>query len=294
MSLREPQDRLNSAKAFCRKHGIPIKGIKPLRLRFNSLFRVPAEHLVLRVHNAATAFEDVKRELDIAQHLARNSVPTPAALKGAEDVYWSGMHFVTAWEYLQPGPAPEAPEGQFGDLLRQFYIAMESFEPPLPPFAPLKDALFQVRSLSIKPEARAFLEDAIATCVADLNFCTAADAMRPIHGDAHEGNVIWVGGTGFLIDFEAVSNGSIENDIAPMIITKRRFRPDLDLESFVARVAPRIDIGAIHPAIVRARELRMVVWLAKSAKGSDDLHTEFERRLENLSNQDNTAAWVPK
>lgn len=294
MSLREPEKRLISATEFCREHRIPTKGIEPLRLRFNSLFLVPEARLVLRVHNAATAQEDVKRELDIARHLARNDVATPAAFEGADDVYWSGAHLVTAWEYLQPGPPPEAPESAFGELIRQFHSAMESFEGSLRPFEPLKGALQQVRSLSAKPEVRAFLEDAVATCVADLKLFSRAEATRPIHGDAHAGNVIWVDGTGFLIDFEAVSNGSIGHDIAPMIITKRRFRPELDIARFLSAVTPGVDIGAIPPAIVRARELRMVVWLGTSAIDSDDLTAEFERRVDNLSNQDSTAPWVPK
>jgi len=192
----------------------------------------------------------VAREVAIARHLAAKNAPiVPPCVDPPAGPHIVGDLAVTLWQFMPHRPAAESDSNQAAAALRAVHAALTDFPDALPTLAAQFDevrARLQSPSAlpALAPADRVFLLDAHATIVTRL--AALAPSARPVHGDAHLGNVLMTADGARWTDFEAACIAPPEWDLGLL--------PDAD---------PSV-IGPVDPALVRImsdlRSLGVAAW----------------------------------
>ena len=151
----------------------------------------------------------LEREVAVAQHLAASGVPIVGPWDNPGPHIADGLE-ASLWHWADHDSS-QVSGAQFGAMLGPLHRALESYSGDLPLLAgPLTD-----------------ISTALATS-SDPTLHRAADELlplvqtwprRPLHGDAHTGNVLMTPGGPLWTDFEDVCLGPVEWDLASMTIT---------------------------------------------------------------------------
>jgi Phosphotransferase enzyme family len=221
------------------------EGARVLADANNTVVLLPRAGVVAKVATSALAGrggEALERELAIGRRLAERGAAGAAPLPG-DPAGPHRMHgtVVTLWRHAEAGPRPADGDRLLGEVVRAFHAALAGMGERLP------------RLAETVGRARALVTDAAATprlSAADRALCVAAgerlaallDAAGTgtcLHGEPHEGNVIWTTGGPVLVDFEAACTGPLEWDLA--------YLPDAALDAF-----PELDralVEALRPGV---------------------------------------------
>jgi predicted trehalose synthase len=192
----------------------------------------------------------VRREVAIARHLAAKNAPiVPPCAELPAGPHVVGDLAVTLWQFMPHRPACESDSNQAAAALLAVHAALTDFPAALPTLAAQFDkvrATLQSPSAApaLAPADRTVLLNAHETIVTRL--APLATSARPVHGDAHLGNVLMTAGGACWTDFEAAC-------IAP---------PEWDL-GLLSGADPSV-IGPTDPALVRImsdlRSLGVAAW----------------------------------
>lgn len=146
----------------------------------------------------------LEREIAVAGYLAATTVPVvvPWPEPGPHEAH--GLP-VSLWTWYQPDPAPLTPLAYAG-LLADLHEALSDYPAELPVLTgPLTDIA----------AARQVSQDPVLHAAADALVPLALTwPRRPLHGDAHTGNVLNTPSGPRWLDFEDVCVGPIEWDLA--------------------------------------------------------------------------------
>ncbi|HVE63845.1 MAG TPA: aminoglycoside phosphotransferase family protein [Mycobacteriales bacterium] len=151
----------------------------------------------------------MEREVAVCSYLAAAGASIVAPWSGGGPYAALGLE-VSLWEWMEPRPQPVSAE-VYGALLKDLHDALGGYVADLPTLVgPLTDI-------------------AAAQCVSDNRILhRAADRLvplaltwprRPLHGDAHLGNVLHTSAGPRWIDFEDVCVGPVEWDLASRTVT---------------------------------------------------------------------------
>lgn len=146
----------------------------------------------------------LQREIDVVRHLHARGAPVVPAWDEPGPFVANGLH-VSLWTWVEQlsGAVSSA---EFGTLIRDLHKALDTFDRPLPPLVgPLTD----VRSALTRSDAPVLHAAAAALIPLALSW-----PRRPLHGDAHTGNVLLTAGGPRWIDFEDACSGPLEWDLA--------------------------------------------------------------------------------
>ena len=219
----------------------------------NVSIRLDPLPVVARVFSIGRFRADVAalgRELAIARHLAERNAPIVRPAAGLP----AGPHVcgdlaVTLWQFTPHRPATERDSNQAAAALVAIHAALADFRGPLPT---LEAKFVEVRAMLEEPAAmpalaasgRVLLLNAHDTIMARL--AVLAIRQRPVHGDAHLGNVLMTEDGARWTDFEAACLAPVEWDLALL--------PEAD----------RALVGPIDPEIARTmsdlRSLGVAAW----------------------------------
>lgn len=288
--------RLEAAREFSITNGLACTSLKVLRHGANTIFHCMPSNLVIKVHAETKTQDDVAREILVSTYLLSHNVPTIQVHPDFATVQQVSSHYyLSIWRYHQPSVRPDDYLAKFGHLLHGFHSCMRSFSERFPDFDPIGKIRDRLNLIKHWPEEVAFLRELANSVEGRLADLPLPIEQGVLHGDAHTGNILWTQDGGLLHDFENVSCGAFEHDIAPMHIIKRRFLNDLDLVAFCNGYDPsqRSLFDHIDETYLDVRELSMVCWLGSSI-GSDPARAhEFKHRVSSLRNGRVHERWKP-
>jgi hypothetical protein len=118
---------------------------------------------------------------------------------------------VSLWQWFEPDPEPISPPAAYGRLLKDLHDALQSYDAELPVLVgPLTDI-----ATALEMSDDAVLHEAAARLVP----LALTWPRRPLHGDAHTGNVLTTRSGPRWMDLEDVCCGPVEWDLASRTVT---------------------------------------------------------------------------
>lgn len=170
-----------------------------------ALTRVPTRASILR----GEPMPWLERELAAVAWLAGAGAPVVPAWRDPGPFLVDGLA-VSVWTWTEH-TAGEIDQAMFGGMLRELHAALDGYRGDLPVLVgPITDATAAL-SLSDDP--------VLHEAAAELLPLAATWPRRPLHGDAHTGNVLLTPAGPRWTDFEDVSVGPVEWDLASATIT---------------------------------------------------------------------------
>jgi Ser/Thr protein kinase RdoA (MazF antagonist) len=225
---------LAAARAAAAAAGLDADGLAVLRDANNTIVLLPRERLVAKVATstlAARGDDALERELAVGRHVAVHAAPiAPPAPGGAAGPHEIDGTVVTFWEHRTSVPAPEQPDHALGRALASLHEALATVDLELPSLAArlglaaklLADPVATPGLSSADRRAAARAHESATSLLAD------AGEVIALHGEPHEGNVLWTDEGPLLIDFEAVCAGPRAWDVAHLDRTALAAFPDLE------------------------------------------------------------------
>jgi hypothetical protein len=249
-----------------------------------------AGRLVIKVGRSAELLERARREVRVADWLAKHDVP---AVRSAETgVRLVEGHPVTYWQRLPESLRPAEP-ADVAPLLRLVHAL------PEPDFGlPPRDLLggverwLRLAGDAVDPADTAFLRarrDRLAAQVAEL---TPQLTPGPIHGDALPRNV-HIGPDGpVLMDLETFSCDLREHDLVVQTLNRDRYGVSpAAYAAFTDAYGWDVAEWAGAEVLRGARETAGCAWVAQHAAANPAALTEFRRRVASLRAADATVRW---
>jgi len=188
----------------------------------------------------------LEREVAVAQFLAASGAPIVAPWQDPGPHVSEGLE-VSLWQWAEHVPG-EVSAATFGILLGQLHEALASYRGQLPTLVgPLTD-ISSALAVSSNPTLHAAADELLPLALSWPG--------RPLHGDAHTGNVLTTPSGPRWTDFEDVCVGPVEWDLASMTIT----------DDALAAYPGRIDRARLEAC----RDLRRLQVLASLLVGDVD------------------------
>lgn len=230
---------MSAATALARDNGLDVTEPVVLADLFSLMVHLRPAPVVARVATRMPRLRSpiddwLRLEVDVTTYLAaRNApvvTPSPELPPGPHlaDGFW-----ITFWTYLEPDPDREPTAADGAAMLTDLHAELRSYPGELP-----------LLCANDVPRGLALLDGAggvLSAAEADLLRATAErlapflavpdDDWRPVHGDAHPGNLVATRDGLVWIDFEDVCRGPVEWDIVTMMdagaeVTHHRPDPD--------------------------------------------------------------------
>jgi hypothetical protein len=200
----------------------------------------------------------LRREVEVASFLATSGAALVPPAKAPGPFHAGGLD-VTFWQWLEP-QSDRVTQRQFAALLFNLHEHLNSYDGELPVLVgPLTDV----------EAALGLSDDEMLHHVAARLLPEAREwPRRPLHGDAHTGNLLSTAQGHLWLDFEDACLGPLEWDFASRTIT------DEAIAAYPGQLDPHL--------LQRCRQLRRLQILA--AVLTSDIDPEAESLLHDLRN----------
>lgn len=203
----------------------------------------------------------LEREVSVAGFLAASGVPVVAPWEDPGPHLADGLE-VSLWQWAEHDSNQVSP-ADFGAMLGELHEALASYPGDLPPLVgPLTDI---ATALTVSSDAT------LHRAAAELVPLALSWPRRPLHGDAHTGNVLMTPRGALWTDFEDVCAGPAEWDMASMTIT----------DEALATYPGPID----RDRLADCRDLRRLQILASLLVGGYDEVALYERLVKHLDHR---------
>jgi hypothetical protein len=249
-----------------------------------------AGRLVIKVGRSAELLERARREVRVADWLAKHDVP---AVRSAETgVRLVEGHPVTYWQRLPESLRPAEPADVAPLLLLVHALPEPDFGLPPRDLLGGVERWLRLAGDAVDPADTAFLRarrDRLAVQVAEL---TPQLAPGPIHGDALPRNV-HIGADGpVLMDLETFSCDLREHDLVVQTLNRDRYGVSpAAYAAFTDAYGWDVAEWAGAEVLRGARETAGCAWVAQHAAANPAALTEFRRRVASLRAADATVRW---
>lgn len=220
------QSALRAAIETVRAHGLEPDRCDILQNGSTLVVRL-TEDLVARVvqdregPRQGTAW--FERENAVAQHLTRHGapvVPLHEALPAGP--HWRDGFLLNFWRFVDILDGTPDPR-QAGQTLRRCHEVLRDLAEPLPRLAILHEAETLLVERELLPAAeQSLVRRRLETALAALQ----SAPVQPLHGDAHEGNLLVTSGGLLWSDWEDAFVGPVEWDLASLIWNARLLESD--------------------------------------------------------------------
>jgi hypothetical protein len=263
MFVPEPKPALHAALDTVRDHGIEPDRCEILQDGSTLVVRLTGD-LVARVvqdrdgPRQGTAW--FERENAVAQHLSRCGAPVvPLHDALPPGPHWRDGFPLNFWRYVEILDRTPDPR-QAGQTLRQCHEALRDLPVTLPCLAILHEAQNLLTERELLPAGEQLLvRRRLETALAALETAPA----QPLHGDAHEGNLLVTADGLLWSDWEDAFLGPVEWDIASLIWNARLLKADTSTaESMLAGYAEtggQFDEALLEQCLI-ARAAVMCAW----------------------------------
>jgi len=287
----------NAARALtlaCAGAELDATDARLVRLGENAIYELPHERIVVRIARSEALADRVRRELDVARWLATQDFPAARVAEPLAQPRLVDGRLVTFWEQIISEPGDEATFEDLAATLRRLH----SLPPPpftLPAFDPF--SVVPTRLAEASEVGRTdvtflmHLYESLRETYVNLTFPTP---FGLIHGDAHRGNLLCVGGKPILLDFEVVAHGPREWDLTSTAMSVDRFGVSpLSYESFASTYGMDVMAWSGYHVLREIRELTMTTWLMQIVGEGPQYADEFRLRVDSLREGDHACRWHP-
>lgn len=207
-------EAVSASVASARRLGLPADDPEVIAEGFSVRVRLHPAPVVTRVVTVGrelrpTPLPWLEREVSVAQHLAKSGVPVVAPWDNPGPHIAEGLE-VSLWRWAEHDDT-QVSAADFGTMLGPLHEALASYPSDLPPLVgPLTD---------ISTALRVSSDPTLHRAAAELVPLALSWPRRPLHGDAHTGNVLMTPAGPLWTDFEDVCAGPVEWDLASMTLT---------------------------------------------------------------------------
>jgi hypothetical protein len=211
---------LAAVEEVAHRVGLNAAGAVVIAESNNTIVRLPLEELVAKVSTGVLEGRGqaaLEREVRLGRLLTDRGVPiaSPAG-GGLAGPHQASGSTLTLWRYVASGDKPDDGDRLLGEAMRSFHAALADVASDLPRLTDkivLANRLFQdaATTPSLVPDERTLAErahDRLMSLVSSLGNPTA------LHGEPHDGNIVWTADGPVLMDFEAACQGPLEWDLA--------------------------------------------------------------------------------
>ena len=232
---------LRAALAVAAEHGLRCDEPVVIRDGTNILARLDPAPVVARLSmtlSLARGVCGVEREVSVARWLAAEGAPTvrPSRLLPPGPHERDGL-LVSFWELLDHDGERPLDAREAGRRLRAVHEALAGYPDPLPAYH-----LDEIETLldGLEPGGQVAARDLelLRAACEEARRTTVGVALRPLHGDAHLGNVLRTSGGPIWSDLENVCSGPVELDLAGLVHWSRVKPPAPDAEAALAAYGP--------------------------------------------------------
>ncbi|HWI88450.1 MAG TPA: aminoglycoside phosphotransferase family protein [Sphingomicrobium sp.] len=220
-AVRQPLEReLAAAREVAARAGLGQTEPKILNLAHHTTVHLSPTPIAARICGASIGSDaKLRRELQVARHLASRGAPTvrPASTISAGPYFENGCA-ITLWEFVSGRPPETAADTmRAAQALQRVHTALQGAPRPLPSFTVAFDSCERILSNPPQSELldssdRVFLQT-IYTELREQLSRRELD-LRPLHGDAHLGNVLLTNPGAVWMDLDDVCTGPLEWDVA--------------------------------------------------------------------------------
>jgi len=269
--------------SVCRRVGLDGSGAELMRLGENALYRLTGASVVVRIARSMDYWADAVKEVKVSRWLIHRQFPAAEIVNISQPIEVAG-HPVTFWRYIDGRDGVEKDGRALGVLLKGFH----RLPPPDGFKLPVEDALGRVAAridrAPVPPSDRSFLSDLYGQLAAEVARLRFPLPPGPTHGDAHVSNLMFKDGEPLLIDFERVSWGHPEWDLA---VTATEYRSggwwtNEEYGEFVDGYGFDVTDWAGFDVLRRTHEIKMTTWIMQRAGDSASFAAEYERRMRTI------------
>ncbi len=271
-----------------------------VRLGENALFHAPSLAALLRVARPQKPPHRIAGTIKLARALRAEGVPVPEPLADdrVEQPFVSPWGTVTLWRYYHQDSSRRFSFAAFGGLLRDFHARASVLERCLPAWRPLEHTrrrLGEAHQQQLPNHWLQVLDRRVVDVEEGLQRLRSELGHGAVHGDAHRGNLLLTSEGPVLLDLDEVCVAPREWDLAPTLVTRRRFGlPRKDWDSFATGYGYDLAQSTAAAPLVGLRELAMTTWLLQQAGASRQIDDELERRVASLEEDEHTCTtWNP-
>ena len=281
---------MRAARAVARSHGllsedpVLISDSSSILLHLRPapvVARVAATTAVVRP-DGARAWS--RREVEAAAYLADAGAPVaPPSRELPPGPHEHDGLTLTFWKFVDHDPDRPLDGAAVGNSLRELHDALRGYGGSLPTLT----SIFQetgrlVGTLSSGGELSdpdAALLERVLHRLRQTIPGQALPSYRPLHGDAHEGNVLRTPDGPLWTDLEEVCLGPVEWDLACLMATSRIFGTGTEMvEGALAAYGSAVSEDALLP-FFELRALQVAVWSVLMARDRPDKGRRAEARL---------------
>lgn len=207
-------DAVSASVACARALGLPADDPEVIAEGYSVRVRLRPAPVVTRVVTVGRELRPdplpwLEREVSVAQFLAASGVPIVAPWEDPGPHIAEGLE-VSLWHWAEHDSREVSAAG-FGAMLGLLHEALAPYPGDLPTLVgPLTDIS---AALTISPDPT------LHRAAAELVPLALSWSGRPLHGDAHTGNVLMTPNGPLWTDFEDVCVGPMEWDMASMTVT---------------------------------------------------------------------------
>jgi aminoglycoside phosphotransferase (APT) family kinase protein len=231
MSARSSPRESDATGAACRVAaalGYPSSDPALLQETNNTVVWLRPHDIIAKVGKWSHSEPSLTREHKIAASLAADGAPVARPLPGSDPMHDAPTgYIVTLWERLVRSRRRVVDPTEIGSSLRELHQALSRFDGELPSFEVSLDlaqtVLWDDGAMKALASAdRALLRETFARLRDEISRYPYRE--QPLHGEAHDGNLLITPDGLRWIDFEGASMGPLEWDLA--------FLPDAALGVF--------------------------------------------------------------
>jgi len=186
----------------------------------NTIVRLPRQGLVGKVSTSVLEGRGqaaLEREVRLGRRLADRGVPVASPADG--DL--AGPHeasgtTLTFWRYVGSAERPDGGDRLLGEAVRNFHRALADVAGELPRLADKTALANRLLQDEAATPALAPAERELAGRAYDRLMCLVESLTHStaLHGEPHDGNIVWTAAGPVLLDFEAACQGPREWDLS--------------------------------------------------------------------------------
>lgn len=228
------QRAIDAAVTVAERFGIPRGHPAILKDSNNTIVHLAPSAVVAKVGTTPSTRRTLRREVSVAQYLKRRAAPVVSltSLLPAGPHQHDGMN-LTFWRFCPHQDGVEADGYTAGQSLLALHRGFAGYPGALPPFT---NDLDEAGGILAQPDTLMKLSEdkraVLRTVYEEVRPALAKHsyAVRPLHGEAHLGNLLLSPDGPKWIDFEAACFGPSEWDLGALPDEAAASYPNVDVE----------------------------------------------------------------
>jgi hypothetical protein len=286
-------ERMRAAlRTLAERLGLDDRDVQILHMANNAVYALPVSGVVVRITRSTTLHDRVRKSARLGEWFARVDAPTIRLTDSIEQPVVFEDLLGTVWDYLPPGPAPDADD--LGRALREFH-RLPAPDVDLPTWDPVGTARKRIADAeALEDNDRDVLLEWCELLDPGVQALVDASPGSLVHGDAHAGNLLRrPDGRVVFCDFDSTCIGPSRVDLAALAAGAIWFGASYEHTRLARSYGYDITTDPDWPVLRQARELAFIVGGVPLLASSPGVAEQFKLRLTSVNTGDSSTTWTP-